>query len=687
MSSIQINLPTFQEAISQLSFGKNLPTATYLVWDSVFPIPLLIKKIVEELKADYDDAGQYNVVKLHSRELKISLRSYPDFFENPHPALVESLTINLVTGQHRRTTYTSRLNPPILHRKETLIPGNHPSFPMFAALTHAEENAGLYDHKATIGFLLNWRQLLLEKGLTFRGHRLVKDEISEKTDPVGLKPNGPKIDRHKTALSRSEFSKPVKTLIDSSLITPTCRILDYGCGLGDDIRGLTELGYAARGWDPYYAPYHEIEKSDVVNLGFILNVIEDPAERIETLVTAWNLAERLLVVSVLISGQESYSSVKPYNDGVITNRNTFQKHFEQEELSGMIENALHAEPISVGLGICYVFRSISDQQDFLSERTRRHINWDQVNTRLRALRPKRLKPSVYEQQPELLDAYWKRLLELGRTPLQDEFDRFDEIRSLCKSANQATDLFVDKHGDELLDAARQRRREDLLVYLAGGEFQKRRTPFAHLSKRLKTDLKCFFGTYASACDEARQILFSSGDSDLVEEAIGDLEFGWFDASEGHFTIHRSFISDLPPILRIYIECAARLYGDPQQADLIKIHVYSGKLTFQHYLDFEANLLPQLEMRIKVDLRRQFVSVVDHSHGPRHQILFFKERFLGPDFPGLKQIQQFSSRLRNLGLNESHLGSNDQGAPSKEEFDRYLEAMGLTPHLVKKRKNE
>lgn len=106
---------------------------------------------------------------------------------------------------------------------------------------------------------------------------------------------GSLVHRHKTALTRHTLSKPVKTLIEYDQLQPGLTFFDYGCGLGADIRGIRELGYEAGGWDPVHAPSGERIQADVVNLGYVLNVIEDPAERIETLVSAWKLTRRLLV--------------------------------------------------------------------------------------------------------------------------------------------------------------------------------------------------------------------------------------------------------------------------------------------------------------------------------------------------------------------------------------------------------
>jgi DNA phosphorothioation-associated putative methyltransferase len=681
------SLTAYQEAVASLPFGKILPTAVYIFDGPDFPVPESLRTIAGRLRDRLQLGPEYNILKWGTRELKLSFLAYPTFSEEAHPALHEAVTIDLASGHVRRTSYRDRLNPPILHRKETFLPADHPDVPRYRRLTQAEEQAGLYDETATIGFRRNWEKLLQSKRLSIRGHKLVAVETDEPNEVSHPSPNtaAPKIERHRTALSRAGLSMPVRTLLENGILRPNDTFFDFGCGLGDDVAALEALGYRAHGWDPYYAKNESKISAEIVNLGFVLNVIEDPAERVEVLVDAWKHTKRTLAVSTLVTGRENYAQADAFEDGLVTVRNTFQKHFEPGELAGLIEHALHAEPVPVELGLCYVFRDVSDQQDFLSRRTRRVIDWEQIHQRLRLLRPSRVKLSLYDQHPELLEEFWKTLLDLGRLPRPEEYERMDELREARITANQAARLFVEKYGEEPLTEARQRRREDLLVYLAAGEFQKRRTPFARLSNPLRFDIKAFFGLYAGACDEARELLFAAGDSDEIEAAITDLEFGWFDASQGHFTIHRSLLDRLPAILRIYIECAARLYGDPRQADLIKLHVYTGKLTFLHFDDFDGKALPELVTRVKIDLRRLFVLVVDHSEGATHQILFFKERFLPADYPGRESIEQYSKRLRKLGINESMLGSNDQGAPSREEFESALEQVGLTRGLARKPK--
>src|SRR5690606_16545703 len=97
------------------------------------------------------------------------------------------------------------------------------------------------------------------------------------------------VQRHLTALSRTSLSAPIQSLLRFGLLDVGQSLFDYGCGRGDDIAGLAEQGFKVGGWDPHYAPDREIHLADVVNLGFVINVIEDPAERVEAIQRAFSL--------------------------------------------------------------------------------------------------------------------------------------------------------------------------------------------------------------------------------------------------------------------------------------------------------------------------------------------------------------------------------------------------------------
>ena len=62
------------------------------------------------------------------------------------------------------------------------------------------------------------------------------------------------VQRHKTAIGRPALSLPAKLLFQSGLVTDETSVLDYGCGRGDDVQFLKELGIPAVGWDPHFIP-------------------------------------------------------------------------------------------------------------------------------------------------------------------------------------------------------------------------------------------------------------------------------------------------------------------------------------------------------------------------------------------------------------------------------------------------
>ena len=92
---------------------------------------------------------------------------------------------------------------------------------------------------------------------------------------VASLPEPPEIERHRAAIVRTDISRPVRMAIEAEILTTDKTFFDYGCGHGGDIERTTDRGYTSAGWDPYYRPDSPLIPSDIVNLGFVLNVIED----------------------------------------------------------------------------------------------------------------------------------------------------------------------------------------------------------------------------------------------------------------------------------------------------------------------------------------------------------------------------------------------------------------------------
>src|SRR5258708_20203958 len=131
------------------------------------------------------------------------------------------------------------------------------------------------------------------------------------------------IRRHKTAINRAGLSRPVRLARDTSLITQSTTVFDYGCGKGGDIAILSALGVASAGWDPVHCPNTTFGEADVVNLGYVVNVIEDPLERAEALRHAWQLSRQLLVVSALLVVEAKGPGHSDFNAACLPPRHPF----------------------------------------------------------------------------------------------------------------------------------------------------------------------------------------------------------------------------------------------------------------------------------------------------------------------------------------------------------------------------
>ncbi|MFZ4774816.1 MAG: DNA phosphorothioation-associated putative methyltransferase [Terrimicrobiaceae bacterium] len=312
-----MNRAEFVRWINALAFGKRLPTAVYIHRPQDWRIisPELAATVERAMNAARPDP-EWNLLKLHTDQVAITFLTYPEFDSVPHPALAEATKINLNTGAVVRMDYSKRANPPILHRKETFLPEDDPRSARFAQLTRQEEDVGLYRDPSRIGLRIPWQTLLKRLGLSYDGHLLVKasDEISREHSSEEQS-TSPVIERHRTAIKRYDLSRPVKIALDRGVLLKKHTFFDYCCGHGMDIEALSSLGFQAAGWDPAFRPDVAKQEADVVNIGYGLNVIEEPSERIAALQGSFSLTKRALIVSTLVAGQETDAHSRPYRDG------------------------------------------------------------------------------------------------------------------------------------------------------------------------------------------------------------------------------------------------------------------------------------------------------------------------------------------------------------------------------------
>src|SRR5437763_5260240 len=315
------------------------------------------------------------------------------------------------------------------------------------------------------------------------------------------------IHRHKTAIRRPSLSLPVKCLLRDGLLDASKRLFDYGCGHGRDIALLRDLGIGCEGWDPAHRAEVQRERAEVVNLGYVINVIEDPEERARALRSAWELAMGVLAVSAQVMLATSDREYAPFGDGVVTSRGTFQKYYRQHELCAYLEEQLGADALPAAPGIFYLFKDETAKQEFLASRYRRAV----------AVPRRRISELLFEQNQEVLVPFMECLTRLGRLPGPEEcpqipalIERFGSVKRAFALVRRVTDAAP-------WVAIAERRKEDLLAYLALARFG-RRPAFSHLPRTTQYDARSFFGTYAGACREADRLLFQAGDAATIDAA-------------------------------------------------------------------------------------------------------------------------------------------------------------------------
>jgi DNA phosphorothioation-associated putative methyltransferase len=455
------------------------------------------------------------------------------------------------------------------------------------------------------------------------------------------------IRRHKTAIRRGDYSRPVKCLLRDGLLNASTSFFDYGCGRGEDLELLAVGGFACAGWDPAYRPDAPRREADVVNLGYVINVIEDMQERADTLRAAWALCRGVLAVSAQVQMAGRGKETVAFGDGVLTGLGTFQKFFEQTELKAYLEAQLQVEAIPAGIGTFYLFKDDACRQEFLASRFRR-----------REIVPRRRIAELRLEETRLaLEPLMEAIATLGRVPAPVEFagapaiiDQFGSLKRAFANIKRIT-------GVEGWEAIAQRRREDILVYLALSRFGKRPIRSA-LPLSLQRDMKVFFGTYAKACAEADTLLFRAGDAAAVDEACKRSKIGKLLPDDLY--VHRDAVDHLEPVLRIYEGCGRSYLGEVEGANLIKIHRRTGKLSYLAYPEFEGDPHPALLRCVKLNLRTRKIECFDYSQSANPPVLHRKETFVHPDHELREKFARLTAQEEKAGLldDPSSIGTRD-----------------------------
>ncbi len=621
-------LDVISELCQQSEVGKRLPSALYVHVSALPSLDPLLQSYEESAK--FARAQQnVNIVKFSTDKFKISYLFYPDFDTDPHPALQSSIVVDLQTLATSYRDYRTSDNPPILHRKETFVTPDYPLYSEFAALTGLEQALGLLRNTTAIGTRLLWEQRLELQGVELQGHSLI-------VHPERAQGDSPRIERHKAAIARTELSRPVRLAVEADLFSSETTFFDYGCGYGGDISCIHNLGYSSTGWDPYYSPDTPLIAADVVNLGYVINVIEDTGERREALIKAWELTRQVLIVSAQVLISDRTRGQIAYGDGVVTRRNTFQKYYEQEELKTYIEQVLEIEAIPVALGIYFVFRDASLGQSFRASRYRS-----------RATTPKIRVPSKrFEDYRELLTPLMKFISDRGRLPVKGEIGQQLELLAEFASFKRAFQVILQVTDSQEWEEIAQKRREDLLVYFALSKFS-HRPKLAELKPQIQEDIKALFGSYKQLLLSADEMLFGVGNLAIIDQCCQKSEVG--QKLPNSLIVHVSSLESLNPLLRLYEGCASRTIGRMDSANVVKFHTKAPKISYYFYPNFDLEPHPTLAASMQIDLRDLQVFYTNYDDDSNPPVLHQKDTLVTCDYPQYAKFAKLSDQEQDWGL--------------------------------------
>lgn len=442
------------------------------------------------------------------------------------------------------------------------------------------------------------------------------------------------MDRRRTAIRRYRCSRPVALALADGLINQSTTVFDCGCGYGEDLRYLRSRGIAAVGWDPYHRPEEQIEPADVVNLGYVLNVIEDHlAEREHTLCRAYELARQVLVVAVRVD--RTLERGTEYGDGQVTSVWTFQKIYSQSEFRHYVESTIGRRTHVAALGVVYVFKEEGPEARYLASR---------AFTRRLEYRTDLL--HQFSGSP-IARRYVRLATELGRIPLPEEFEEYPKLLESFGSPQRLERLTLRHIDQSAFEGSRAQRREDILTYLAMLRLQGLRPPpLGALPGSIRTDIRAIWPTYAAAHVDAEAFLFSMGRPEAVRAACASSPFGKLVATDLYF--HRSVEDDLPPLLRLLAFAAREIVGDVAY-DIIKISGDGQAVSFLAYPHFDQDPHPALSHSVRVYLPRASYEIRDYSGYENPPILHRKDALVGPSYPHFEKFRRLTEAEQSLGL--------------------------------------
>ncbi len=456
------------------------------------------------------------------------------------------------------------------------------------------------------------------------------------------------VPRHKAALRRSELSRPVRLAIEHRLLGAEATFFDYGCGHGDDVRLLNAQNIAADGWDPVLRPAVSPVESHVVNMGYVLNVIEEPAERRTALGDAWDLTTELLVVSArLIDERRDLGEAKRYADGWITSSGTFQRFYGQAELREYINETLGAHCVPAAPGVFFVFRDDANRQEFVARRFR-----------TRGVPRLRKSDILFEEHREPLARLIEFFEDRGRLPRHEERMGFADVEEACGSVPKAFAVVRRVTGAERWAELAEERKRDLELYLALDRLCGLRR-FLDFPTSIRHDVRAHFGTFRNAARAAQELLFAAGDVDNIDKACRHSPVGKLTGNALY--VHVEALVELPRVLCAYEGCARWLAGEVDGANVVKLHRSVPRVSYLVYPRLYQEPHPGLAQSVVVYLDRLDLRSRRYQEDPAQPILHRKELLLRSNDEARTRFERLTRQEEQWGLYDDTTRIGTRGA--------------------------
>ncbi|WP_055699757.1 DNA phosphorothioation-associated putative methyltransferase [Streptomyces silaceus] len=448
-----------------------------------------------------------------------------------------------------------------------------------------------------------------------------------------------------TAIKRGSLSVPARQALLDRQILPGDAVFDYGCGRGEDVHALRNMGCDATGWDPFYKPDVQLKPAPVVLITYVLNVIEDPAERQRTLQRAWKLTDRVLIVSARLTWEKSKVNGQEFGDGLLTRRKTFQHLYGTNELRTYVEEITGVRAVSASPGIIYAFKTDSDRLNYLARRIVTDEQWlasSDTTTAVAALMDhveRRGRPPRLEEMP----LHTAQLLAHLRP---------SEVHRLVRESADAAKV----------EEGAKRTTLNTLLFLAVELFNGR-GPFTSLPLTVQLDIRAFFSSYKEACRRADRLLLKLREDAYIRGAMNASAVGKLTPTALY--VHRRAVERMPTVLRLYEHCASIAAGRPQAWTVVKLFHRGRAVSWLDYPEFDRDPHPRLLTSYQVDLETFETSHHSYEHRDNRPLLHRKHEFLHPDDPDAPKFQRLTeSEVKADLYAHPHLIGTEKGWESE-----------------------